>query len=158
MSVASWLLWGFVGTVILTTIMAGSQTLGLTRMNIPYLLGTMFTANRDRAKVIGVGMHLVLGSLFALLYAAAFHAWGAAGWWRGALIGLVHSAFVLVVGMPIMPGIHPRMASEYQGPTATRQLEPPGPLALHYGVQTPVSVVLAHVVYGAVLGGFYRLA
>jgi hypothetical protein len=158
MSVTSWLLWGFVGTVVLTTIMAGSQTLGLTRMNIPYLLGTMFTANRDRAKVIGVGMHLVLGWLFALLYAAAFYAWGAAGWWRGALIGLVHSAFLLVVGMPILPGIHPRMASENQGPTANRQLEPPGPLALHYGVQTPVSVVLAHVIYGAVLGAFYRLA
>ena len=26
---------------------------GLTRMNIPYMLGTMFTRNRDRAKVIG---------------------------------------------------------------------------------------------------------
>jgi len=38
------------------------------------------------------------------------------------------------------------------------QLEPPGPLALHYGVQTPVSIVLAHVIYGAVLGAFYRLS
>jgi len=27
---------------------------------------------------------------------------------------------------------------------------------LHYGVQTPVSVLVAHLVYGAVLGGFYR--
>jgi hypothetical protein len=156
-NVASWLLWGFVGTIALTTIMAGSQSLGLTRMNIPYLLGTMFTANRDRAKVLGVGIHLAMGWVFALLYAAAFNAWGVATWWHGAVIGLVHSTFLLVVGMPILPGIHPRMASEQHGPTATRQLEPPGLLALHYGVRTPISVVLAHVIYGMILGAFYRM-
>jgi len=26
---------------------------------------------------------------------------------------------------------------------------------LHYGYQTPVSVVVAHVLFGAILGGFY---
>jgi hypothetical protein len=157
-NVGGWLLWGFVGTIVLTTIMAGSQSLGLTRMNIPYLLGTMFTANRDRAKVLGVGVHLVMGWLFALLYAAAFHAWGVATLWHGAVIGLVHSTFLLVVGMPVLPGIHPRMASEHHGPTPTRQLEPPGLLALHYGVRTPISVVVAHVIYGAILGAFYRIS
>jgi hypothetical protein len=73
------------------------------------------------------------------------------------MIGFVHAAFLLVVGLPALPGIHPRMASEQYGPRAKRQLEPPGPLALHYGVQTPLSVVVAHVAYGAILGGFYRL-
>jgi len=37
-----------------------------------------------------------------------------------------------------------------------RQLEPPGFLGLHYGIQTPISIVLAHVAFGAVLGGFYH--
>jgi len=157
MNVGDWLLWGFAGTVVLTTILAGSQSLGLTRLNVPYLLGTIFTSDRDRAKLIGVAVHLAMGWLFALVYAAAFHSWGAS-WWRGALIGLVHSAFVLVPGMSVLPAIHPRMASETRGPTPKRQLEPPGPLALHYGVGTPISVVLAHVVYGAILGGFYRFA
>ena len=50
----SWLLWGFVSTVVLESILAGSQGLGVTRMNVPYLLGTMFTPNRDRAKLIGI--------------------------------------------------------------------------------------------------------
>ena len=48
-----WLVWGFSGTVVLTSILAASQGFGLTRMNIPYLLGTMFTPNRDRAMVTG---------------------------------------------------------------------------------------------------------
>jgi hypothetical protein len=49
------------------------------------------------------------------------------------------------------------MASEQYGPTVVRQLEPPGFLALHYGTRTPVSVLLAHAVFGIILGGFYSL-
>ncbi len=153
--VVSWLLWGFVGTIVLTTLMAGSQGLRLTRMNIPYMLGTMFTPSRDRAKLVGFIVHLVNGWIFALLYVIAFHSLGLATWWLGGLIGLVHAAFVLTAGMRILPGLHPRMASEQHGPTVTRQLEPPGFLALNYGVRTPVTVVVAHLLYGAILGGFY---
>jgi hypothetical protein len=47
------------------------------------------------------------------------------------------------------------MASETSGPTVVRALEPPGFLALHYGSRTPISVVLAHAVFGAILGSFY---
>lgn len=157
MNWASWLLWGFVGTVVLTTLMAGSQGMRLTRMNLPYMLGTIFTPNRDRAKVIGFGVHLVMGWLFSLVYVAAFHAWGRATWWLGAAVGFVHAAFVLTAGMRLMPGMHPRMASEQQGPTVMRQLEPPGFLALNYGYQTPLSVVVAHLAFGAILGAFYAL-
>jgi hypothetical protein len=35
MNVGSAVLWGFVGTVVLTSLMSGSQGLGLTRMSIP---------------------------------------------------------------------------------------------------------------------------
>jgi hypothetical protein len=157
MNVASWLLWGFVATLVLTAIMASSQGLRLTRMNIPFMLGTLFTSDRDRAKLFGFALHVVDGWLFSLLYVAAFASWGAATWWRGAAIGLVHAAFVLTVGISLLPGFHPRMASAHQGPTEVRPLEPPGFLAMHYGYPTPISVVVAHVVYGAILGAFYRL-
>lgn len=150
-------LWGFVSTLVLTTFMAGSQALGLTRMNLPYLLGTMVTSDRDRAKVAGFGMHLVNGWLFASLYAAAFQSWRRATWWLGAAIGLVHALFVLVAVGSLLPALHPHMATEEQGPTPTRQLEPPGFLALHYGRRTPLSVIVSHLVYGAILGAFYRL-
>lgn len=157
MDFESWFLWGFAATVVLTTIMAASQGLRITRMNLPYMLGTMFTPDRDRAKVLGFLVHLVNGWVFSSIYVAAFHSVGSATWWFGGLIGLVHAGFVLTAGMRILPGMHPRMASEQQGPTVTRQLEPPGFLALNYGVRTPISSVLAHAVFGAILGGFYPL-
>jgi hypothetical protein len=155
MSVGSWLLWGFAATVVLTTIMAGSQRLGLTRMNIPYMLGTLVTPNRDRAKILGIAIHLVNGFLFSLIYVAAFHSWGSASIGLGALVGLVHALFVLAVGLPALPGMHPRMASESHGPEAVEQLEPPGFFGMHYGVQTPLSVLVAHLVFGGILGAFY---
>lgn len=155
MNVTSWLIWGFASTALLTTLMAGSQALGITRMNIPYLLGTMLTPDRDRAKLVGIVIHMIDGWLFALLYIAAFTAWGGPTWWKGAAMGLLHSMFVLTVAMPAMPGLHPRMASEQSGPTVTRLLEPPGFLALHYGVRTPISVMVSHVLFGAMLGTFY---
>ena len=97
------------------------------------------------------------GQIFALVYVALFHAWGAAGPWRGLLLGVIHAAVVLLLVMPLLPSLHPRMASEEQGPTVTRQLEPPGPLALHYGASTPFFVLLGHAAYGLVLGALYKL-
>jgi uncharacterized membrane protein YagU involved in acid resistance len=121
------------------------------------MLGTMFTPDRDRAKLIGFGMHFVNGWIFASTYAAAFESWRRATWWLGAAIGLVHALFVLVAAMPLFPAMHPRMASEQEGPAPTKQLEPPGFMALNYGRRTPISVILAHLLYGGILGAFYRL-
>lgn len=153
----SWLFWGFVSTLILTTVLAASQGLGLTRMNLPYMLGTMLSPDRDRARLYGFGIHLVVGWAFSLLYVLAFGFLGEAHWWSGMLIGIAHGLFVLVVGVSMLPGIHPRMASEQHGPSATRELEPPGFLALNYGVRTPLSVLVSHALFGAMLGAFYRL-
>ncbi len=154
----SWLFWGFISTLLMTTIEAGAQALRLTRVDIPFIVGTIFTTDRERAKIYGFLMHVVNGWLISLLYVLAFESMHAASWWRGAIIGIIHALFVLLVVMSLMPSIHPRMASEQQGPTAARQLEPPGWFGLNYGIRTPLSVFLSHFVFGAVLGAFYHLS
>ena len=151
------MLWGFASTVVLTSILAGSQGAGLTRMNIPYMLGTIFTPDRDKAKFIGFVFHFANGWIFSFIYVAAFQLMGRSTWWFGGLIGLVQAVFVLTMLMPILPALHPRMANEQYGPTVVRQLEPPGFLGLHYGMRTPVSVLLAHIVFGAIIGAFYTV-
>ena len=148
-------LWGFSATIVLTTMMAAGQGLGFTRMSLPFLLGTIFTPARDRAMVVGVGVHFVNGLLFALFYGWVFDTLGTATWWLGSGIGLVHALFVLTVGMAMLPGLHPHMVSEYYGPTPNRLLQPPGFMALNYGRRTPFVTILAHLVYGGILGAFY---
>ena len=72
-------------------------------------------------------------------------------------IGLAHVLYALMAAMPALPATHSRMASEQDGPTPTKQLEPPGFLALNYGRRTPLSPILAHLVYGGISGAFHQL-
>ena len=149
-----WATFGFGATVALTGLMVLAQVAGLTRMDIPTMLGTIFSDDVDRARVLGFLVHLVNGQLFALLYAGAFAALDMATWWLGALFGLFHGFVALLVMVPMLPGAHRRMASERDGPRLHAVLEPPGPFALNYGRETPLVTLAAHVLYGALLGVF----
>ncbi|MBV9340234.1 MAG: hypothetical protein JO159_05005 [Acidobacteria bacterium] len=153
----SWLLSGFVANLALTTLLATSQGLGFTRMNIPFMLGTVITGEREKARLYGFIAHLVNGWAFSLVYVLIFEARHTVNWWFGLLLGLAHALFVLTAGMSLLPYVHPRMASERHGPQAIRQLEPPGFMALNYGYPTPVSVFLSHAAFGAILGSLYHL-
>jgi uncharacterized membrane protein YagU involved in acid resistance len=153
----SWIFAGFIATLALSAMLATSQGLGLTRMNLPYLIGAVITHDRDRARLYGFIAHLLNGWAFSILYCLTFEACHLTTWWFGLLLGLGHALFVLSVGMMLLPTLHPRMASERHGPTAVRQLEPPGFMALNYGYQTPLSIFLSHAVFGAILGALYLL-
>jgi len=126
-------------------------------MNVPYLLGTIFTPNRDRAKLIGILFHFLNGWIFSLIYVAVFQSLGRATWWLGGFFGFIQATFVLTVLLPVMPALHPRVANEQYGPTVERQLEPPGFMGLHYGIRTPSSVVDAHTTFGFILRAFYEV-
>ena len=155
MNLPSILLWGFAATVVLTTLTLAGQSLGITRIDMPFIIGTMVTPDRDRAKLIGYGMHLVNGWIFAIVYALFFENLHKAVWWFGALIGAVQGVVVVVALLPLLPGIHPRMVSDFRGPEPTRLLEPPGFLSTNYGRATPLITIFAHAIYGAILGAFY---
>lgn len=151
---ANWAVFGLVATAGLTAVMIAAQLGGRTRLDLPLMLGTIVTEDPDRARVAGFGIHLAMGQLFALFYAAGFAALDRSEWWLGALFGLAHAAVALAVLVPLLPGVHPRMASDRAGPASTAVLEPPGLFALNYGAATPLVAVGAHVLYGAVLGLF----
>ena len=157
MDLDSILLWGFAATIVMTTLILTAQSLGLTRLDMPFILGTIVTPHRDAAKVIGYFLHIGNGWLFAVVYALFFEDIHRATWWIGASFGLLQGLVVVVAILPLMPGIHPRMVSDFRGPEPTRLLEPPGFLATNYGRYTPTIVILAHTLYGTIIGTFYRL-
>ena len=146
---------GFVGTIVLTSGLRVAQELGWTRMDVPLLLGTVFTDDRDRATVIGVAVHFLNGLLFALGYYAIFRAVDQAGWLFGAALGVVHAALaggVLVT--LLLPAVHPRMGTPWSDAEETPLLEPPGFLLVNYGRRTALWTLIGHVAFGAIVGGF----
>ena len=150
---------GFAGTLVLTTALRAGNELGLTRMDLPFLLGTAFTTDRTRAKALGYVLHFLAGIAFALVYYAIFRAIADSGWWLGAAFGLAHGLFsgTALVNI-LLPLIHPHMGTPSTAAPSVALLEPPGFLMLNYGVQTPLVSLAAHIAYGAVVGGFVSLA
>lgn len=149
---AGWAVFGVIATALLTGMLIMAQLAGWTRLDLPLMLGTMFVADPDRARVVGLFAHVVFGQVFAFGYAASFALLDTATWWLGALLGLAHVLVAGTVLIPLLPGVHPRMASERAGPSAGPVLEPPGLLALNYGASSPAMALVAHVAYGALLG------
>jgi hypothetical protein len=150
---------GFGGTLVLTTALRAANELGLTRMDLPFLLGTAFSGDRSRAKAVGYALHFVAGMVFALVYDAIFLAIGHSGWWLGASFGLVHGLFsATALVNTLLPLVHPRMGTPATAAPSVALLEPPGFLMLNYGPRTPVVNVAAHIAYGTVVGGFISMA
>jgi hypothetical protein len=150
---------GFAGTLVLTTALRAANELNLTRIDLPFLLGTAFTSDRTRAKALGYLLHFFAGMVFALIYYAAFVAVDSSGWWLGAAFGLAHGLFsgTALVSV-LLPLVHPRMGTPSTAATSVALLEPPGFMMLNYGARTPLVTLLAHVAYGTLVGGFVLMA
>jgi hypothetical protein len=149
---------GFAGTLVLTTALRAASELGLTRMDLPFLLGAAFSSNRWRAKLIGYGCHFALGVAFAFVYAALFTSIHRSGWLLGAAFGVVHALFVgIVLVNVILPAVHPTMGTPTSAANEAPLLEPPGFMMLNYGRSTPLVNLAAHILYGAIVGAFVAL-
>ena len=145
----------FIATVVMTGIMQAGQGLGLSRMSLPFLLGTWVTGHRPLAVVLGTVLSLAGGAAFALGYFWIFDALVRRSWWVGAVLGFVHGLAILLIFLPALPYLHPRIATDYDSPTSQRRMEPPGFFGLNYGYGTPVVLLVAQTAYGAVLGAGY---
>jgi hypothetical protein len=146
---------GLVGTIVLTSGLRVSQEVGWTRMDLPLLLGTIFSDDRSRASVVGYALHFVNGLIFSAGYAGIFYAVGRAGWDLGLALGAAHALFggggLVTV---LLPAVHPRMGTHWTDAEETPLLEAPGFLLHNYGRATAVVTVLTHLAYGTIVGAF----
>lgn len=144
---------GLLGTLVLTTVLRAASELRVTRIDLPFLLGTALTDNRSLAKVAGYLLHFTFGVLFAAGYLWCFRAVGRTDWQIGAFFGALHATFVgTVVVNVLLPVVHPRMGTPDTAANEIVLLEPPGFLLLNYGRNTFLVTLLAHIAYGALIG------
>jgi hypothetical protein len=145
---------GLVGTFVLTTVLRLGSEMRLTRADLPFLLGTAVTTDRTNAKAIGYLLHFGFGLLFASGYFLVFLALGTSGWLLGAVFGFAHGLFAGTALVNILlPAVHPRMGKPWTDASSAPLVEPPGFMMLNYGRATPAVSMVAHIAYGAIVGG-----
>ncbi len=88
---------GLVGTVAMSMAIAMAPSMGMPKMDIVGMLGSMFSKEGNTA--LGWVLHLMMGIVFAIIYAAVWTAGiGSATWVGGLIFGAVHW---LIVGLMI---------------------------------------------------------
>ena len=156
---------GGVATVLMTLLMQMGAALGMTRMDMAVMLGSMVRRDAVSARRLGLAVHFMNGLVFGLIYALVWWALGPAAlsdaWWIGLIFGGVHG-LVALVAMPMMSAVHPRVqAVSAMGDASVGevQLPPFGLGGRGFGAMTPVGILLGHLVFGLVWGlAFWWLA
>lgn len=104
MNVPSAVVSGLVATLVFTMILTMAPKMGMPKMDIVSLLGSMFSAKTNL--VLGWMMHLMMGVVFALIYAFLWsNGIGAATWTGGLVFGAIHWLIVGVI-MAMIPMMH----------------------------------------------------
>ena len=60
---------GLLGTLVMTLLMYMAPLMGMPKMDIIGMLGTMFTGSEGTARMLGTLAHFMMGVIFAIIYA-----------------------------------------------------------------------------------------
>jgi len=137
---------GLAGTTVMSMVMAMAPLMGMPKMDIVGMLGSMFTQDGNTA--LGWMMHLMMGIIFGLMYAVlwSLHI-GAATLVFGALFGIGHW---LIAGL-IMGGV-PMVHAGVKAGT----VQAPGVYMMNNaGTMAFMGGLIGHVVYGLVVALVY---
>ena len=138
---------GLVATIVFTMILMMAPKMGMPKMDIVSLLGSMFSAKSNQ--ILGWMMHLMMGVVFALIYAFLWsNGIGAATWTFGLVFGAIHW---LIVGMAMamIPMMHVGIKSgAVQAPDLWMTGNGGGVMAFMGGL-------VGHAIFGAVVALVY---
>jgi uncharacterized membrane protein YagU involved in acid resistance len=134
---------GALGFVLWDTLAA---TVGFPSLDFPALLGRIFAGEAGNLSSLGFVMHLGIGAALALfyVYGEVEKFLPGSGGVRGAIYGAVIWAVAMVALMPLIPYADRALG---QGQTPS-----PGFLMLTVGLGAPVSALIAHLIYGVIVG------
>ncbi len=139
---------GLVGTVVMTMVMVMAPKMGMPKMDIVGLLGSMF--KKEGVRPIGMALHFMMGIVFAVIYAFVWSKGiGRASVGYGALFGTIHWLIVgLIMGM--IPILH-------AGIKAGTVKAPGIYMTNNGGLKGFMGGLVGHIVYGITVALIYSL-
>ncbi|MFC2055683.1 hypothetical protein ACFLV7_15510, partial [Chloroflexota bacterium] len=106
-------------------------------VDIIAMLGSMFTNNKTVSTIIGVMAHLMMGVVFAFIYALLWSfGIGSPTWLWGLIFGAVHGLVVYLI-MPMVNRMHPR------------------PVEMEGGTKLMMGMLMVHMLFGLVVALVY---
>jgi uncharacterized membrane protein YagU involved in acid resistance len=136
------LLAGFAATIVMSLIMVMAPLMGMPKMDVPAMLGSMLSAAPatpgEPAWLIGLFIHLIIGTAFlSVIYAfISGHLPTSSATAKGAIFGVLVWLISQVMVMPMMgAGL---FSSSTPSPTATL-----------------MGSLIGHLVYGGIVGSLY---
>ena len=146
MNILGALVAGLVGTIVMTAVMAMAPKMGMPEMDIVGMLGSMFDKNGNRT--VGIIIHLMMGMIFAIVYAALWNAGiGSISILWGAIFGTAHW---LVSGL-MMGGVGMMHAGVKAG-----TVDAPGVYMTHNGgMMAFMGGLIGHILYGITVSLVY---
>ena len=147
MNVLSAVIAGIAGTIAISMVMGLAPMMGMPKMDIVDMLSTMFGKPN---KVLGWMMHLMMGVVFALIYAFLWsRGLGSSNWLFGLIFGAVHWLIVGVI-MAMIPIMHVGIKNG--------DVEAPGMWMTNQGgILAFVGGLMGHMVFGLVVTLVYNL-
>jgi uncharacterized membrane protein YagU involved in acid resistance len=146
MNILSAVIAGTVASLVFSVILAIAPRMGMPKMDIVSLMGSMFSAKSNQT--LGWMMHLMMGIVFALIYAFLWSSGVSGATWLGGLIfGAVQWLLVgMVMGM--IPMVHVGIKSGV--------VQAPGMwMTNNGGAMAFMGGLVGHMIFGAVIALVY---
>jgi len=128
-----------------------ASAVGAPIFDIVRMLGTLPAPRSDPWAwwTIGLLLHAAVGAIWTIFYAYFF--WAQTNQHptiQGILFSLLPAGLAGLIMIPQLALMHPLVLSG--------AMDDPGIFAARYGPSGPISVIAGHVVFGAIIGTFYR--
>lgn len=148
MSIIGAIVAGIVGTAVFTMVMVMAPRMGMPKMDIVGMLGSMF--NKDGNRSLGMIIHLMMGVVFTLIYAGVWSAGiGSATLVGGLIFGAIHW-LVVGMGMGMIPSMHAGIKAGTVGAPGLYMTNNGGMMGFMGGL-------IGHLVFGLVVALVYPL-
>lgn len=129
---------GSTGRMAMILLIYVGPLIGLPRIDIVSLLGSLAARNKQSAVTLGGAIHFSMGVLFALIYAALWSVGiGSPTWYWGIIFGAIHGLLVAMLALVVMR-MFPQQLSEHLNSLAII-----------------IPILLNHIVYGLVVAVVY---
>ena len=139
---------GVLAGAVLCGLLFLARITGMSPIDLSAYMGSTFTGDVSWSSwLLGFVTYLATAGVIGVAYGAAFESWGASGLERGLILAIPH---MLLVGalLWLMPSINAAIPA---------QLPAPGFLAAGLGGVSAAVFILAHLVFGAIMGSSYSV-